>query len=263
MAWLERSVENGKDVARAVAFLSRIPVPDALFADDTHKAAARQAWAFPLAGLVIGAYGALIILIFGQFASALLVAVLAIAGTTIITGALHEDGFADVADGFWGGWTVERRLDIMKDSTVGAYGVLALVIWFAIAATALADIITTAGAAAAALCWLTLSAASRAAMTALWATTKPARAHGVAHGAGQPGKRAAGFSLAATAVIAVLAIVLGAPLPLLAALLLVCLKVFFFRSLCLAKIGGHTGDTLGATQKVAEMVGLAGLAIML
>ncbi|MGB7430955.1 MAG: adenosylcobinamide-GDP ribazoletransferase [Ahrensia sp.] len=263
MTWLKQSVESGKDVARAVAFLSRIPMPAALFADDTHKAAAQQAWAFPLAGLVIGAYGALIILIFGQFASALLVAVLAIAGTTIITGALHEDGLADVADGFWGGWTVERRLDIMKDSTVGAYGVLALVIWFALAATALSDVITALGPAPAALCWLTLCAASRAAMTVLWATTKPARTHGVAHAAGQPANRAAVVSLVATAVIAMLAIGLGGPLVLLPTLLLVGLKVFFLRLLCLEKIGGHTGDTLGATQKVAEMVGLVGLAIML
>lgn len=263
MTWLEQSVEGGKDVARAVAFLSRIPVPAALFADAAHQAAARQAWAYPIAGLVIGAGGALIILVAGHMASALLSAVLAIAATTIITGALHEDGLADVADGFWGGWTVERRLDIMKDSTVGAYGVLALVIWFAIAATALSDMITTAGASGAALCWLTLSAASRAAMTALWASTQPARANGVAHTAGQPSKRAASVSMVATALIAVLAIVLGAPLSLLPALLLAGLMVFSFRALCLAKIGGHTGDTLGAAQKVAEMTGLLGLAIML
>lgn len=258
-----RLTQAGKDIARAVAFLSRIPMPARLFDDAAHNAAARQAWAYPLAGLIIGMVGALIIAILGTITSSLLTALITIAVTTVITGALHEDGLADIADGFWGGWTIERRLEIMKDSTVGAYGVLALIFWFSLSAFALAEIIAANSAFSAALIWLLICAVSRAAMPALWATTPSARTGGVAHAAGQPTMHDAKLSGLIALVFTIVTMLFGAPFSVLLAVALAGLAVFGFRRMCLNKIGGHTGDTLGAAQKVAETVMLISLAIML
>lgn len=262
MAWNKRLMNVSKDIARTVAFLSRIPMPSSLFVDTTQTSTARQAWAYPLAGLIIGLPGALIIVVIGSVSSAMMAAILAVTITTFVTGALHEDGLADLADGFWGGWTKDRRLDIMKDSTVGAYGVLALIMWFALSVTGLADIIKRTHPADAALVWLAVCAASRAAITVLWSTTPAARNSGVAHAAGQPNNEATLYAVISAIVIGLAAILFGAPLLLVIACTIAAAATAALRYLCLRKIDGHTGDTLGAAQKVAEATILTSLAIM-
>ncbi|WP_373476858.1 adenosylcobinamide-GDP ribazoletransferase, partial [Sphingorhabdus sp.] len=113
---------------RALAFLTRVPMPDEAFEGGLRQTA-EDAALFPLAGLVAAVPGALVLLItVWMDGGPLLAAALAIVATIVITGALHEDGFADVADGFGGGHTSERRLAIMKDSANGTYGTLALVV---------------------------------------------------------------------------------------------------------------------------------------
>ncbi len=129
-----------RDVAAATGLLSRLPVP--VDTDLATRRGARAAWAYPIAGLAIGIVAASV----GQIAiwlglGPMLVAGLVIATLVVITGALHEDGLSDAADGLWGGWTAERRLEIMKDSRIGAYGVLALVIVVALRWQALGGII--------------------------------------------------------------------------------------------------------------------------
>ena len=90
---------------------------------------AAAAWAWPLAGMAVGLLGAAaggLVLWLGVAPAA--AAAIAIAAQIFATGALHEDGLADSADGLWGGWDKARRLAIMKDSRIGTYGVLALVL---------------------------------------------------------------------------------------------------------------------------------------
>jgi hypothetical protein len=110
-----------RDISRALGLLSRLPVrPDG-------QRGAQSVWAFPIVGLIVALIvgsGAALGLAMGLAPA--LAAGLALFLQIMITGAMHEDGLADTFDGLWGGWEAERRLEIMKDSRIGAYGVIAL-----------------------------------------------------------------------------------------------------------------------------------------
>ncbi|MEO0829047.1 MAG: adenosylcobinamide-GDP ribazoletransferase, partial [Pseudomonadota bacterium] len=113
------------DPLAALGLLTRLPVrlPDAAI-----SRGAKAAWAWPLAGLVVASLTAVIALL--TLKAGLpqsLAAGLALGVQIMVTGGLHEDGLADTTDGIWGGWDKARRLEIMRDSRIGAYGVLALV----------------------------------------------------------------------------------------------------------------------------------------
>src|SRR5579864_6859060 len=99
------------DLLIAAAFLTRMPIPTPAVLPGR---LAQASWAFPLVGVGVGL-------------PTLAAALIAVAGTAALTGALHEDGLADTADGFGGGATPEAKLTIMRDSRNGAYGVLALI----------------------------------------------------------------------------------------------------------------------------------------
>src|SRR5690606_15080343 len=108
----------------ALAFLTRIPIPAATpHAQAYLNAAARY---FPLVGLIVGACGAAVFAVANEFWTSSVAIALAMAATIRITGAFHEDGFADSCDGFGGGWTHEQVLTIMKDSRLGTYGAVGL-----------------------------------------------------------------------------------------------------------------------------------------
>lgn len=107
----------------ALMFFTRIPVPPNNTAD-LNKASRY----FPLVGIIVGTIGAVVFTISQYlFKDAFVAAFLSLAATLLTTGAFHEDGLADVADGFGGGWTKARILEIMKDSRVGAFGVITLI----------------------------------------------------------------------------------------------------------------------------------------
>jgi adenosylcobinamide-GDP ribazoletransferase len=109
----------------ALRFLTIVPAPPS----DT---AAQPDWLsrclkyFPAIGIGVGIASATILLLAGEIWGQIIGALLAVATSIVLTGALHEDGLADTADAFGGGWTVEKRLAIMKDSRIGTYGALAL-----------------------------------------------------------------------------------------------------------------------------------------
>ncbi|MEC8274496.1 MAG: adenosylcobinamide-GDP ribazoletransferase, partial [Pseudomonadota bacterium] len=166
-------------LATSLAFLTRVPLPSFLFSDGVSTD--RAVWAFPVVGALIGAaLWALLSLLSGLgFFHPLVVAVAVVAAGLLLTGALHEDGLADVADGLGGG-DPARRLEIMKDSRLGAFGVLALVLTVLLKAGvvfALADPLKPGLAFA-----LLVGAAgwSRALMTAIWAALPPANPGGLA-----------------------------------------------------------------------------------
>src|SRR3954451_11881682 len=109
------------DLRMAASFVTIFPVASSKPAGD--GAVARATWALPVAGLLVGLAGALIYKIAIRFGlTPNLAALLALATTALITGALHEDGLADTADGLGGGRTRERKLEIMRDSRIGTYG---------------------------------------------------------------------------------------------------------------------------------------------
>lgn len=254
------SVING--TARAISFLTRIPVPDHFFKGAANEAIARNAGLFPLAGALIGLAGGIVLAlahIIGLPTG--LSAAIAIITLIVLTGALHEDGLGDVADGFGGGRTADKRLAIMKDSSLGTYGVIATVSSVLLRISALAAIFQASGLVAAACALIAAHASSRGAMVWFWHEMPLAREDGVSAKAGTPNESA--FSLAAILALIILilfGIAASGFLSASVALGLGLCMLLGFKRLCMSMIGGQTGDTLGACQQLVEIAVLIGLA---
>jgi len=214
------------------------------------EAVAGACRAYPLVGAGIGfAAGGICLASQAIGLGVWLAAILAVICQVVLSGALHEDGLADVADGL-GGYDKERRLEIMRDSRIGAYGVLALILATLLRVAAIASL---AGDALAAL--VVAAALSRAAMAWPMAMLPPARDDGLAAGAGRP----------ATARVvegALIALALAVAISGLAGLLAAAIAAFAALSvarLAERSLGGTTGDIIGTTQMVAEIAVLLAL----
>ncbi|HTV44811.1 MAG TPA: adenosylcobinamide-GDP ribazoletransferase [Stellaceae bacterium] len=231
--------------AIAVAFLTRIPLGRP---GDVGQPLAAAAWAFPLVGAGIGAIAGFVYL-----AAELLglgdgpAALLAVLAGLWLTGALHEDGLADSADGLFGGGDRPARLAIMRDSRHGTYGVLALVVSVALRAAALAH---TGEAVYAGLALIAAHAVSRALLPVVMRLLAPARADGLAVEAGRPG-----LASVAAAVLIGLLITAAALGPVLGAIAFAVAAATGAAGAVLARrrIGGYTGDVLGAVQQLGEI----------
>lgn len=236
------------DLPSAFSLLTRIPMPA-----HRHSGAA-SAWAWPLVGLAVGGLAALTVWL-GDLLRLPpgVVAALALAVMAMATGGLHEDGLADTADGLFGGHTPQRRLEIMKDSHIGSFGTLALLLVTLASWSALAALVRT-GQAMPAL--LVAASVSRAPMAAIMTALPPARAVGISASSGRPGLATA---LMAVVLGAGLALALGgqAALPVIPAVLVVSLALALSAQ---ARIGGQTGDILGASQQLSFAAALATLA---
>ncbi len=249
-----------RDTMRALGFLTRIPVAAKWFEGDD-GVLSQTCRAFPLAA-AISTVPALAILAVGTFFDlpVLLTAVIAIATLVATCGGLHEDGLSDMADGFYGGNSAERRLEIMKDSRIGAYGALALVFAMLARAVALAALLQS-GLPGASAGLVAAVVAGKMALVWHWTELPSARAGGTADKAGMPAEDASIFALILGAVMAlVLAFAFRGFAPTVIAGAFAALATIGFRVLCQSKIGGHTGDTLGATAMIAEIAFLTGLA---
>lgn len=231
--------------ARAAAMLlTRLPVGQGA---GRPPAAAASGWAFPLVGAVVGFAGWAV----WSLASAcglpqVMSALLAVGATVALTGAMHEDGLADSVDGL-GGRDREAALSIMRDSRIGTFGVLALIVAMGLRVMAVAEV----GAAGPLLAaFVATAAASRLAMLAAMALMPPAREDGLGHGAGRPGPGVVAVGVGLT-------VVLVAPLGQGAAavLALMGLAALLAGLLAQRRLGGQTGDVLGAIQVVAEVAG--------
>lgn len=244
------------DIVEALALLTRLPLPAQAGQQPEHRGA-RAAWAWPLAGVAVALLAGLV----GWAALALglpaaLAAGLILATQIAATGALHEDGLADSADGLWGGQTRARRLEIMKDSRIGSYGVLALVLSLGLRWGALAAISGAGGLFAPLVAAAVLS---RAPMAVLMAAMPNARGAGLAQSVGRPGQD--GATLGVLLALGLAFIALGAGV--LAPLFWAALATIALAAIAREKIGGQTGDILGATQQVAEIAALLALAATL
>jgi len=253
------------DLFVALRFYSRLPLPalareEAPFAVPSLK---RIAYAIPLAGAVIGFVGGACLLLATLLGlPSLLSAILAVSALVLVTGAFHEDGLADTADGFGGGRDRDSKLLIMRDSRIGSYGGAALCLSLLLRVGALDGLLHAAGAGVTFIVLVAASAASRAAGIVLLQVLPPARADGAAASAGRAGTDATTVcALVAALVVAVLLVPslgVGATF---AGLIAPALAVFVMARLSLAQIGGQTGDVAGATQQVAEIAFL--LAVLL
>ncbi|EJL51427.1 cobalamin-5-phosphate synthase [Rhizobium sp. CF122] len=252
------------DVARAVAFLSRIPMPPSAFADFNGKLD-RASRAFPVAGIVIALLPALVFLVMLCLrADRLMSAFAALAVQTALTGALHEDGLADCADGLGGGRDREHALTIMKDSRIGTFGAIALILSFALRAAALAAVARAAPPLAAALAIPAIACISRGALVWHWHRLPSAKPDGVAAAAGQPGEGAMHMALVTGGLLAALLLWPSLDLlPVVCALLACGLSVMAFTRYVRHKLAGHTGDTLGAAQQISEIAAVCALAMAL
>nr|USU33398.1 adenosylcobinamide-GDP ribazoletransferase [Methylobacterium sp. OTU13CASTA1] len=253
------------DGAACLRFYSRLPVPALPGEGDPHAAPdfTRAPRMLPLAGLVLALPGGLVLLAaWGLGLGPFLAATLAVATGVLITGALHEDGLADVADGFGGGTTRKRRLEIMRDSRIGAYGGVALVLALALRIGALATLLDRTGSGAA-LALVLAAALSRTAALAPMVLLVPARRDGAAASVGRPGRPAVAIAGALALTLALLGGLLGLPVGgVLLMLLLSGLGALAVTALARRRIGGQTGDVIGACQQVAEIAAILGLVAM-
>jgi adenosylcobinamide-GDP ribazoletransferase len=249
------------DLRAALAFLTRVPVEwlgtDASVRPDFRRAAA----VFPLAGCLVGILGGIVLVLAHSLGVPPLVcAALAVVATMMLTGGLHEDGLADVADSF-GGSTSERRLEIMHDSRIGSYGAAALFSSLIIRVACLASLMA-AGAVHAAIALVLAEGISRAALVRMWHELPAARPNGLAHDTGPPDHTAMVLALAMAGVLAILGIpVVGLRAAVLAAVL-AAFATYIFTRVTAQAIGGRTGDTLGACQQVALVAWLVGAATL-
>ena len=236
--WLETRV--------ALGFLTRIPVS---LDDAPAVPLAQAARGFAIAGLVVGIAGAVMFALAEVFTLPTLVtALLAVGAMVLLTGGLHEDGLADTADGLGGGHDRNQALAIMRDSRIGSFGVIALVLALGLRAAALSALGYPDAAG-----WAIIAAAcaSRAALPAMMLWLPPARTDGRSHEAGTPDRRSA-IEAAVLGLVA-LVLCLGVIAALIAAALIALFIALFGRYL-LHRLGGQTGDTLGASQQVCEIL---------
>jgi adenosylcobinamide-GDP ribazoletransferase len=254
--------------AICVRFYSRLPVPRLPGEGDIHALPDFRVVprAVPLAALVIGLPAALVVLGAG-FASLhpMLVAALGITTLVVSTGAFHEDGLGDSADGLFGGQTTERRLEIMKDSRVGSFGAVAIALALLLRVTALGSIVAAAGGWVAASTLLVAAMASRAAGVRLLACESPARTGGASAAVGRPSSATAWIAIGLAATLG-LGLTLAAKAPpngLLLALALAALATLGLARLARRLIGGQTGDIVGAVQQVTEIAVYLGFALAL
>lgn len=253
--------------ATCIRFYSRLPVP-ALPGESAHALPDFRLVprALPFAALVIALPGALIALLAGLAGvNALLTAALTVTALVVTTGAFHEDGLADSADGLFGGHTPERRLEIMKDSRVGTFGALALGLSLLLRVSALAAILQGAGAWAVAAAVLVAAPWSRVEGLRILATVDPTRRDGASASVGQPDSSVLPVAYGLSGVLALLLVAAGA-LPLagvVLGLVLSALATYWLSRMAIRLIGGQTGDILGATQQLGEIAIYLGLAIVI
>jgi adenosylcobinamide-GDP ribazoletransferase len=242
------------ELAVALTWLTRLPVQFPANAPTL----AQSAWAFPIVGLMLGAASAATFVILQSIgAPDLLAAVLAIATLTVLTGGLHEDGLADFFDGLGARGGKSGKLAAMRDSNIGTYGVLALVISFGVRTGALASVDH-------AIALIAVCALSRTAMVLAMRNMTPARTDGAGHKAGRPEDLAQKAAMGiATGLLILWVLIGGAIVGAILIALAAALSFLWIRNRAENAYGGYTGDVLGALCLLSETAMLAAIAVWL
>jgi adenosylcobinamide-GDP ribazoletransferase len=240
-----RQIRNlGWELATAFQFLTRLPMPSVTFEEDSLS---RSVKFFPLVGLAVGSGAALLQSVLIVHLARPLTAFVVLTYLVLITGCLHEDGLADTADGFGGGWTKERVLAILRDSRIGSYGAIALVLsllarYLLLASLPMERFIAYVISAHVLCRWSSLP---------LSYFLPPAREQ---EGQGARIAKLTSFSSllfgsALSTAIVIFALRRSSVAPLLVAPLIVLVSGWFYNK----KIGGITGDCFGATNQLTEI----------
>jgi adenosylcobinamide-GDP ribazoletransferase len=244
-SWLRRRAD---ELVLAFALLTRLPLPRISVRENVPLP--DYLWAFPVVGFVVGHIAAIVYLL-AREEGALglsLSALLAVAAAMLVTGALHEDGLADFADGVGGGHTRERKLEIMRDSSIGTYGALALIMGLALRWQALASITDLHAAAGVVVLSHVLPRGCLAIIPEYW---RPARSDGLAAGAAKGNLVS---SLTALALSIGLALFLDIGPVGIGAVLSAAAGVVAVAALAARHLGGYTGDVFGAAEQFAEVL---------
>ena len=232
----------GRELLTAVQFLTRIPVPSFAFEPEMIFTATKF---YPVVGAVVAVGAIAVERLLRDHLPAQVVALATLIYLVAVTGGFHEDGLADTCDAM-GGWTRERRLEIMRDSRIGSYGTLAIALSLLVRWQLLAAL-PRAGFAA----WLlTAHALCRWTVVPLSLLLAPARTDGL--GAQVASKLTLPTMVTATLLAAVIggaALGRDAVTPVVAVCGVIGLSALFYRT----KLGGVTGDCLGATNQLAEI----------
>lgn len=243
-----------RDIAYAASLLTRIPL--SIDHDRAGQRAQQACWAYPVVGAALGA----IVGLLGYFLISIGVlhsisAVFCLIALVMLTGAMHEDGIADCADGFWGAMSVKKRLEIMKDSRIGAYGTIAIVLtllarWSGILPFSGLNLI---------LGLAVVGAISRASMLLIMHQLPYARNDGLAASVGHPETTTIVIGVSIAFALAVVCFGFAG----VGVFTIGMLPTLAIAWLAMNKIGGQTGDVLGATQQVSEIVSLTFLFVFL
>ncbi|MEO0344501.1 MAG: adenosylcobinamide-GDP ribazoletransferase [Pseudomonadota bacterium] len=233
------------DIRHAMALMTRIPV--SLNAEYANSRGAAFMWAFPLIGAMVGSLAFCAAALGKMVLPFEITGFLVLLTCVMVTGAIHEDGLADCADGFWGGWTPARRLEIMKDSAIGAYGVIALILSFGVRYIAITSLVRV----DLEILLIPLAVASRVWILALMRFMTPAGEGGLAKSYGKPPIA----TCIAALMIGILCILPFAPIAWMA-VLGGAMGTLVVANYAQTKIKGYTGDVLGASQVLAEITSL-------
>lgn len=245
-----------KELQAAFMLLSRLPAGRL---QDPVPPMGHAVWAYPFVGCVIGILASLVLVgLVWLGAPPEFAAGFALCGAILATGALHEDGLADVADGFGGGQDPARKLEIMRDSRIGSYGTLALIASFALRWMGL-SLIARVDLGLAVACMIALAMASRATMALALSMMPAARSDGL-------GASSANAPLAkgviAVGGAGVFSVILLGVWPAIVLLLSLAAVTWLCALIALRQIGGQTGDVMGSVQQISEIAGWLVLSMM-
>lgn len=243
------------DLRAALGFLTRLPIKFRR-TESAATALGRAVRAFSIVGGLIGLFAGIVYgIASGLGLPDIVSAVLTVGALALVTGALHEDGLADMVDGFGGGASRQDKLAIMRDSRIGAYGVIGLVLVLAAKVGALVDLDRVGLVVAAMVC---AAAVSRAAMPAIMLWMDSARDDGLAADAGHPPSAPVWIGLAIALVLSVGLLTWTG----LIAFIVAAVGAAGVAWLAKRQIGGHTGDVLGGAQQISELLFLLALAAL-
>lgn len=246
----EAGLNNGltqriiEDLRAAFMLLTRIPVR---WDKETPPDLNRCLWTYPIVGMVVAlvgvcVYGGGIFIHLPNGVSVLL----SIAVMIIVTGAFHEDGLADTLDGFGGGLTAEKKLEIMRDSRIGTYGGLGLIIVIGLKAAVLWSMAYYQFMAA----LLVGASLSRFMIILILRILPPAREGGLSVNAGRPSNNTILVGLSTPLLISMLLLDLRTSLIVVAVAVII---TWLFSRFTFKQVGGFSGDILGATQQISEV----------
>ena len=251
---LKMIAQEWRSFVLALGFFTRIPVPG--FADFQERDLNYAAKYFPLVGTIVGAIAALIFVLTNRMFTQDIAIILSMVASIYMTGAFHEDGLTDAIDGLGGGWGKEQVLAIMQDSRIGSYGAVAIILVLLLKFTALTHVAISSVPAV----LIAGHSLSRLCAVLVMATQSYVKSSG----------KAKPLATQLTMLDILLAVIFGLlPLWLLnstnygsasyVALIFVVVVWLWFSYVIKKRIGGYTGDCLGATQQLTEVAFYLGL----